>query len=92
MRTSVDLPDELFRRVKAAAALHGKSLKEFLTEILIEAVAEQDDDVEMDEAPCYGHPGPIPVTIPKAGRTFKSLTNAELYEIFLREESEQWDK
>lgn len=31
MRTTVDLPDELFRKMKAAAALRGLSLKQFLT-------------------------------------------------------------
>ncbi len=30
MRTTLDLPDELFRRVKAKAALQGSSLKEML--------------------------------------------------------------
>jgi hypothetical protein len=31
MRTTLDLPDELFRQVKAKAALEGKKLKELLT-------------------------------------------------------------
>jgi len=30
MRTTLDLPDELFRQVKAKAALQGSSLKELL--------------------------------------------------------------
>ena len=37
MRTTVDIPDQLFRRAKAAAALEGKSLKTFL----MEAVAHE---------------------------------------------------
>jgi len=32
MRTTVDLPDNLVRQAKAAAALEGKSLKSFLAE------------------------------------------------------------
>ena len=35
MRTTVDIPDNLLRRAKAAAALEGKSLKVFLTEAVI---------------------------------------------------------
>ena len=35
MRTTVDIPDHLLRRAKAAAALEGKSLKTFLTEAVI---------------------------------------------------------
>ena len=31
MRTTLDLPDDLFRRVKAKAALEGATLKEVLT-------------------------------------------------------------
>jgi hypothetical protein len=34
MRTTVDLPDPLLRRAKAAAALEGKSLKTFLAEAI----------------------------------------------------------
>ncbi len=39
MRTTVDLPDPLFRQVKSAAALRGSSLKEFVQEALQRAVA-----------------------------------------------------
>jgi len=39
MRTTVELPDPLFRRVKSAAALRGSSLKEFIREALQQAVA-----------------------------------------------------
>lgn len=34
MRTTVDLPDEFFQRVKAKAALRGMKLKEFIAESL----------------------------------------------------------
>ena len=34
MRTTIDIPDHLFRRAKAAASLDGKSLKSFVTEAL----------------------------------------------------------
>ncbi len=32
MRTTIDLPDELFRKLKSEAAIRGKSLKEVITE------------------------------------------------------------
>ena len=35
MRTTVDLPDELFRRAKAAAALRGRKFKELVEEGLL---------------------------------------------------------
>ncbi|HEY0789960.1 MAG TPA: hypothetical protein VGD78_02740 [Chthoniobacterales bacterium] len=39
MRTTVDLPDELFQRVKARAALRGMKLREFIAEALQRALA-----------------------------------------------------
>ena len=32
MRTTVDIPDELFRRAKSEAALHGRKLKDLVEE------------------------------------------------------------
>jgi hypothetical protein len=34
MKTTLELPDQLFRRAKATAAERGQSLKEFVTEAL----------------------------------------------------------
>ena len=36
MKTTVELPDQLFRKAKATAAERGQSLKEFLTQALRE--------------------------------------------------------
>ena len=38
MRTTVDLPDPLFRQVKSLAALRGSSLKEFIQDALQQAI------------------------------------------------------
>ena len=86
MRTTIELPDELFRKAKAAAALEGMSFKEYLTRTVRKALAER------EARPEYGQHKPIPVSIPPAGRKIRSLTNAEIDEIFLREEMEEWDR
>lgn len=39
MKTTVTLPDELFRRAKAWAALHGISMRQFLTEAVMEKLS-----------------------------------------------------
>lgn len=39
MRTTIDLPDALFRKAKATAALRGLSLKEFFVAILEEELS-----------------------------------------------------
>ena len=39
MKTTVEIPDSLFRRAKSKAAERGQSLKEFMTEALQEKLA-----------------------------------------------------
>jgi predicted HicB family RNase H-like nuclease len=46
-----EIPDELHRRAKAAAALQGKTLKDFLVEALNRAVADSHHDAERTEQP-----------------------------------------
>jgi plasmid stability protein len=36
MKTSIDLPDELYRRVKARSAMEGRAVREVATELLTE--------------------------------------------------------
>lgn len=49
-----EIPDELHRRAKAAAALQGKTLKDFLVEALNRAVADSHHDAERREQPGSG--------------------------------------
>jgi hypothetical protein len=46
MRTTVDLPDALFKRVKSEAALRGMRLKEFIAQSLQKSLAGQRDDLK----------------------------------------------
>jgi hypothetical protein len=46
MRTTVDLPDALFKRVKSEAALRGMRLKEFIAQSLEKNLAGQRDDLK----------------------------------------------
>ncbi len=41
MRTTIDLPDLLFRQVKSVAALRGSTLKEFVQDALQQAVTRR---------------------------------------------------
>ena len=45
MRTTIDLPEDLFRRVKSTAALRGETLREF-----IRAAVEREISTEMPES------------------------------------------
>lgn len=40
MKTTIELPDELSRQVKAVAALRGQSMKQFLTELLTRELSQ----------------------------------------------------
>ncbi len=40
MRTTIELPDQLFRQLKTLSAAKGQTLKQFYTEAMIRAVEE----------------------------------------------------
>ena len=73
MRTTVDLPDTVFRRLKAAAALQGSSLKE----IILRAVEN-----ELQANKPKRRKVKFPLIRSKEPGSF-SLTNAEIDEILL---------
>lgn len=41
MRTTIDLPDDLYRRIKARAAMRGMKLKEYVTAALRDSLFER---------------------------------------------------
>lgn len=41
MKTTLEIPDELFRQTKATAALRGESMKEFVTEAIRNRLARE---------------------------------------------------
>ena len=41
MRTSIDIPDRLFRRIKALAVIKGITLKEFITRAIMRELNEK---------------------------------------------------
>jgi hypothetical protein len=49
MKTTVEIPDPLFRRAKSKAAERGQTLKEFMTEALQEKLATKPGDVHRGE-------------------------------------------
>ena len=51
MKTTLELPDPLFRRAKATAAARGQSLKDFVTEALREKLAPASGAAASPEEP-----------------------------------------
>jgi hypothetical protein len=85
MRTTIDLPDELFSQVKARAAEESIRLKELIRRYVEQGLR--------DGAPPSG-PAPhrrrseLPTIRTAAGRKLPDFTNADLYAILEREEVE----
>ncbi len=49
MKTTLELPDQLFRKAKATAAERGQSLKEFVTEALRDKLLQRGGRARADE-------------------------------------------
>lgn len=74
MRTTIDLPDELFRQAKARAALSGVSLRELITRFVERGLQRSGQPVTADRP----RRGDLPEIIPPRGRKMPALSNAEI--------------
>ena len=72
MRTTIDLPDDLYRALKARAGLTGITLRQLLL-LLLECGLR----APASEAPARGQ-APPPVIIPPRGVPIPALSRAEL--------------
>lgn len=83
MRTTLDLPDDLLRRVKARAAMEGVKMKDLVTLYLQQGLAQTS---------LPGVAGRERSRLPTrtlADARISALTNAEVEEIFSAEDSER---
>lgn len=81
MRTTLDIPDELFRQLKAAAALRGAKLKDLMAQFIEKGLAEQE--------PVAGRRprSPLPLLRPRTGVVHPFLSNAELENLLIDDDS-----
>ena len=42
MKTTMEMPDSLFRRVKSTASLSGRTMKDFITEAIVAALSHEE--------------------------------------------------
>jgi hypothetical protein len=82
MRTTIDLPDELLRQVKAKAAIDGMKLKDLITRYV-----EQGLRGVPPAGPLGRHRSELPVSRAATGRPLPSLTNADIQRILDEEEA-----
>ena len=82
MRTTIDLPDDLFRQVQARAASEGSDFKNLITHYV---------ERGLRSAPPIPAPkrrrSPLPVARRATGQLLPSLTNGELQHILDEEEA-----
>jgi Arc/MetJ family transcription regulator len=86
MRTTIDLPDELFRQAKAKAALEGLSLKDVITRFVEQGLRPG----ALSSAPPpqrRRRRSELPVARAAMGRTLPDFTNAEIHRILEEEEA-----
>lgn len=82
MRTTIDLPDELLRQVKAKAAIDGMKLKDLITRYV-----EQGLRGVPPTGPHGRRRSELPVSRDTTGRPLPSLTNADIQRILDEEEA-----
>ena len=84
MRTTIDLPDELFRQAKARAALDGMSLKDVITRFVEQGLRQ---GALPPAIPLRRRRSELPVARAATGRTLPDLTNMEIHRILDEEEA-----
>lgn len=76
MRTTIDLPDPLYRELKARAALEGRPVKDLMSSLLRRAMAEPSvpvEPAERSQPPMVSAGAPLPVTAPSNAGLFELL-------------------
>lgn len=83
MRTTLDLPDPLFRELKAQSAMRGMKFKDYVAELLQAGLARQATS---------GRPrSPLPLIRQPSGRKHRALTNRELEALLTEEDAHDRD-
>jgi hypothetical protein len=83
VRTTLDLPDPVFRDLKTKAAREGVTLKDLVTSFVKEGLYGK------QEATPKPVRSPLPEPLPSRGGPPLSLTNAEIEELLLQEDLER---
>jgi hypothetical protein len=82
MRTTLDLPDHTFRKLKAEASLRGLKLKEMVCQFIESGLAAQASTGRIAQP----RRSPLPLIRKPGGLRHPSLTNAEIHQILTQEE------
>jgi len=81
MRTTVDLPDQLFKQIKARAALSGVKMKDFIIQALTMELMNR-------SSPLKKKPVKLPIVRGAGGPMIKHLSNKVIHDLEQKEEVE----
>jgi len=84
MRTTIDLPDDLFREAKTRAVLQGTTLKNLVTQLIRSGL--QAPLHGADVRPVHRNPPPVAIKRVPEQATLPARTNRELYAMLEKEE------
>lgn len=84
MRTTLDLPDPVFRDLKSKAAREGVTMKELLTGFVEKGLYESKREAVVRS--------PLPTPRKGTGTSIPGLTNAEIDDIFMAEDLERFQR
>jgi hypothetical protein len=85
VKTTIELPDELFREVKATAARRGLPLREYVRQALVEKLERQDGLYQVrDASPQW----PVPPLDPPLSREDAALIDKAIEDAFEQIEPE----
>ncbi len=87
MRTTIDLPDDLFRRAKATATIRGLKFKDLMAKFV-----EQGLNSATEETVHYGQHRPIPVVVRTGGLVIPAMTNQDIDQMLLQQDMESIGK
>ena len=86
MRTTIDLPDPLFRRMKTKAAMEGTSLKALITRFVEQGLADRGGQPEHQRSAR----SPLPVIRPASTKaSLPSLSNADIEALLDQDDAER---
>jgi hypothetical protein len=85
MRTTIDLPDQLFRRAKTKAAMEGTSLKELITRFIEQGLGDHGQESRRNRS-LRSQP---PVIRSATGRPILVLSNADIEALLGQEETQR---
>lgn len=83
MRTTIDLPNDLFRQVKARAALDGTTLKDLITRYVKQGILHSSRSTRKESR----QRSELPIVREATGRPLLVFSNADLYRILDEEET-----